>query len=723
MGGGKRDIPEKTPTNHIVRRSQSCLSHHTVTVALCSSEFTTDNNLTALNLEIWVDTLHFIVGLASAQQMFHPGETIRLDDNVAVHRPAGKSSSHLGRFRKGSLYREQPLELMNCWCNVFLQPGMVTFTCHHSVNEQRLHKSSDRQTIDVSEIQNRAVSLVQQFYIGIKIKLDPGSELGSRMMLVQPGLTKLEHTSSSLAAQGKKKTSQPAHLPPNVTSRSSESVHSSRPTPYRVYCERKSDDCSSQPCFNSGTCIDASNSYVCNCAEGYSGKRCEEFVDESSSQLSLLFSRCGGLVIMKQRKTGRAAETGYHRENPSISGIVGGEYSNHYTTAAPRWSTCGEHDINSRMLQPRVRRWAQKNVRVEVDQTSARLMSKTKHFRNARNDVTMLKLVSFHSKAPDSVVMQAKGIICYQRRLCTHPHIAKYLHIAVPLGQQKNVPEFKTRATLWGLRTLFSSLSDALSCACTVSSLLSGLYTMKMAKLEVPSEKTVVPVFKKMNTNGDVKSFMKVQYLDLHKTPVDVDILRIFLQEVPTTDLDGGITNLLQNLVRSFPTSLVPRCVNPKAFPFLQPTQPTFPECITCNSGVMINVPLDASRHLNFFILQFTAMPQSVTKVHSIAAGPSDHSPVLGLIHYRPHSLPIFPRFNFRSANWCAYQTSLHESLDLTAPFSTPKTSTATPPSFPTPSPPPPTPTFLSAALPPAPLPSRDCLAPSKSILGLPSTL
>ncbi|KAJ8871466.1 hypothetical protein PR048_027783 [Dryococelus australis] len=47
--------------------------------------------------------------------------------------------------------------------------------------------------IDESEIQNHEISLAQHFYIGTKIKLDPGSELGSfdlrsGKMLVQPGI-------------------------------------------------------------------------------------------------------------------------------------------------------------------------------------------------------------------------------------------------------------------------------------------------------------------------------------------------------------------------------------------------------------------------------------------------------------------------------------------------------------------------------------------------------
>ncbi|KAJ8892243.1 hypothetical protein PR048_004823 [Dryococelus australis] len=54
-------------------------------------------------------------------------------------------------------------------------------------------QQSSSTNIDESKIQNRGISLVQHFYIGTKIKLDPGSELGSfdlgsGKMLVQPGI-------------------------------------------------------------------------------------------------------------------------------------------------------------------------------------------------------------------------------------------------------------------------------------------------------------------------------------------------------------------------------------------------------------------------------------------------------------------------------------------------------------------------------------------------------
>ncbi|KAJ8898393.1 hypothetical protein PR048_003753 [Dryococelus australis] len=64
-------------------------------------------------------------------------------------------------------------------------------TAKLAVSKSRSEISSHR---DESEIQNHSISLVQHFYNGTKIKLDPGSELGSfdlgsRKMLVQPGIS------------------------------------------------------------------------------------------------------------------------------------------------------------------------------------------------------------------------------------------------------------------------------------------------------------------------------------------------------------------------------------------------------------------------------------------------------------------------------------------------------------------------------------------------------
>ena len=34
-------------------------------------------------------------------------------------------------------------------------------------------------------------------------------------------------------------------------------------------------ECSSSPCQNGGACIDAVNSYLCSCVDGYDGDNCE----------------------------------------------------------------------------------------------------------------------------------------------------------------------------------------------------------------------------------------------------------------------------------------------------------------------------------------------------------------------------------------------------------------------------------------------------------------
>ncbi|KAJ8890569.1 hypothetical protein PR048_010078 [Dryococelus australis] len=74
-------------------RSKSRFSRYPVPVALWRAH----RNLTALNLDIWVDTQHFLGGPSTYQQMFHPGATVLPGGNVAASRPARKSNRHLRR--------------------------------------------------------------------------------------------------------------------------------------------------------------------------------------------------------------------------------------------------------------------------------------------------------------------------------------------------------------------------------------------------------------------------------------------------------------------------------------------------------------------------------------------------------------------------------------------------------------------------------------------------
>jgi hypothetical protein len=48
-------------------------------------------------------------------------------------------------------------------------------------------------------------------------------------------------------------------------------------------CRVDTDECSSDPCLNGGTCQDQVNGFICLCLQGYSGLSCQIDVDECSS--------------------------------------------------------------------------------------------------------------------------------------------------------------------------------------------------------------------------------------------------------------------------------------------------------------------------------------------------------------------------------------------------------------------------------------------------------
>ena len=48
-------------------------------------------------------------------------------------------------------------------------------------------------------------------------------------------------------------------------------------------CENDTDECTSQPCFNGGTCQDKLNSFACDCPAGFIGHQCEANIVECLS--------------------------------------------------------------------------------------------------------------------------------------------------------------------------------------------------------------------------------------------------------------------------------------------------------------------------------------------------------------------------------------------------------------------------------------------------------
>ena len=48
-----------------------------------------------------------------------------------------------------------------------------------------------------------------------------------------------------------------------------------------VFMISDKDDCITVVCQNGGTCLDAKDSFTCNCVQGYGGKFCESMLDVS----------------------------------------------------------------------------------------------------------------------------------------------------------------------------------------------------------------------------------------------------------------------------------------------------------------------------------------------------------------------------------------------------------------------------------------------------------
>lgn len=57
-------------------------------------------------------------------------------------------------------------------------------------------------------------------------------------------------------------------------------------------CEVNINDCSSEPCLNSGTCEDLINGYHCYCIDGFAGISCEQQIDECLSNPCLNNATC-----------------------------------------------------------------------------------------------------------------------------------------------------------------------------------------------------------------------------------------------------------------------------------------------------------------------------------------------------------------------------------------------------------------------------------------------
>ena len=72
------------------------------------------------------------------------------------------------------------------------------------------------------------------------------------------------------------------------------------------FCETDINECLSNPCYFGGTCTDVVNGFICDCAEGYIGERCEAVI-----RVCPLDTPCGDHGICIAKPLGRKTNTSY----------------------------------------------------------------------------------------------------------------------------------------------------------------------------------------------------------------------------------------------------------------------------------------------------------------------------------------------------------------------------------------------------------------------------
>ena len=64
-------------------------------------------------------------------------------------------------------------------------------------------------------------------------------------------------------------------------------------------------DCASNPCLNGGQCVDEVDSFRCQCASGFNGKRCEVEKNECSSNPCYGKATCVDKVLFGIKRISR----------------------------------------------------------------------------------------------------------------------------------------------------------------------------------------------------------------------------------------------------------------------------------------------------------------------------------------------------------------------------------------------------------------------------------
>ena len=61
-------------------------------------------------------------------------------------------------------------------------------------------------------------------------------------------------------------------------------------------CQENINECAENPCQNGATCIDGIGNYTCSCLQGFTGRHCEDDIDECTILRPCVYGICQNTI-------------------------------------------------------------------------------------------------------------------------------------------------------------------------------------------------------------------------------------------------------------------------------------------------------------------------------------------------------------------------------------------------------------------------------------------